>query len=124
MLQGLGKARSAKGDPARAAGPGENDGAGAPAQVAALTGPGEVNGTSLVGEPGSPGGSGPAGEGGSRQGGGPGRGDGPGPRAVCGAPAALARPPVPPPRRRGPPGPWSCPRTSISRHTTRCGPSC
>ena len=101
MLQRLGKARSAKGDPARAAGPGSNDGAGAPAEVAALTGPGEVNGTSLAGEPGRPGGAGPAGEGRPPQGGRPGEGGRPGaagrlrgtgrPREAAGAPAPAAR---------------------------------
>ena len=101
MLQRLGKARSAKGDPARAAGPGKNDGAGAPAQVAALTGPGEVNGTSLAGEPGRPGGAGPAGEGRPPQGGRPGEGGRPGaagrlrgtgrPREAAGAPAPATR---------------------------------
>jgi serine phosphatase RsbU (regulator of sigma subunit) len=73
MLQRLAKARSAKGDPARAAGPGGDDGAKAPAEVAALTRLGAVNGAVEAGEPG----------GGQK----PGRS-----REPAGAPAAAARP--------------------------------
>jgi serine phosphatase RsbU (regulator of sigma subunit) len=76
MLQRLGKARSARAaDQVRTAG---LDGAEAPAEVAVGTGVSEVNGTSLAGEPGRPGGARPSGEGGRQQGGPPGEGGRPG----------------------------------------------
>ena len=80
MLQRPGKARSARAaGQARAAGPGGSDGAEAPAEVAAGTGPGEVNGTSPSREPGRPGGARPSGERGRRrQGGRAGEGGRPG----------------------------------------------
>ena len=55
MPQRLGKARSARGDPAPVAGParlGANEDAGAPAEVPGLTSPGELNGASPASAPG------------------------------------------------------------------------
>lgn len=52
MLQRLGKARSARGDPAPVAdpaGPGGTEGAGVPAEMAALTGLGDGNGAAFTG---------------------------------------------------------------------------
>ena len=57
MLQRLGNARSARGDPAPVAGPaplGANEDAGAPAGVPGRTGPGELNGASPASAPGRP----------------------------------------------------------------------
>ena len=65
MLQRLGRARSARAaDQARTAGPGGNDGAAAPAEVAATAGLGAVHVTSPAGEPSRPGRAGPSGKGG------------------------------------------------------------
>jgi serine phosphatase RsbU (regulator of sigma subunit) len=91
MLQRLGRARSAKGDPIGPAGLSGNDGAGAPAGAEALADLSEVNGTSLADEPGRPGWADPSGEGGRpRQGGRPGVGGRPGaagrPRDTAGNP--------------------------------------
>ena len=103
MLQRLGKARSARAtDQARMAGPGGNDGAEAPAEVATRTGLSDVHVTSPAGEPGRPGGASPSLEGGRpRQEGRPGEGARPGAagrprdngrtREAAGAPAPAAR---------------------------------
>jgi serine phosphatase RsbU (regulator of sigma subunit) len=102
MLQRLGRTRSARAaDQARTAGPGGNDGAAAPAEVAARAGLGAVHVTSPAGVPSRPGGASPSGEGGRRQGGRSGEGGRPGAagrprdtgraREADGAPAPAAR---------------------------------
>jgi serine phosphatase RsbU (regulator of sigma subunit) len=85
MLQRLGRARSARAaDQARMAGPGGNDGAAAPAEVATAADLGTVHVTSPAGEPSRPGRAGPSAKGGRpRQGGRPGEG---------GRPRAAGRP--------------------------------